>query len=33
MTASDEAHWVWNVKTDELYSSPQLHRLTGVVDG
>ena len=31
MTASDEAHWVWNVKTDELYSSPQLHRLTGVV--
>jgi len=33
MTASDEAHWVWNVKTDELYSSPQLHRLTGIVDG
>jgi PAS domain S-box-containing protein len=29
MTGSDEAHWVWNVKTDELYSSPQLHRLTG----
>ncbi len=22
MTGSDEAHWVWNVKTDELYSSP-----------
>ena len=32
MTASDEAHWVWNVKTDELYSSPQLHCLTGIVD-
>ena len=30
MTGSDEAHWVWNVKTDELYSSPQLHRLTGI---
>ncbi len=30
MTGSDEAHWVWNVKTDELFSSPQLHRLTGV---
>ena len=30
MTGSDEAHWVWNVKTDELFSSPQLHRLTGI---
>ena len=33
MTGSDEAHWVWNVKTDELYSSAQLHRLTGIGDG
>jgi PAS domain S-box-containing protein len=32
MTGSDEAHWVWNVKTDELYASPQLRRLTGVAD-
>jgi len=30
MTGSDEAHWVWNVKTDELDASAQLHRLTGV---
>jgi PAS domain S-box-containing protein len=30
MTGSDEAHWVWNVKTDELFSTPQLHRLTGI---
>ena len=30
MTGSDEAHWVWNVKTDELFSTPQLHRLTGL---
>ena len=30
MTGSDEAHWVWNVKTDELFSSPHLHRLTGI---
>ena len=30
MTGSDEAHWVWNIKTDELYASPQLRRLTGV---
>jgi PAS domain S-box-containing protein len=33
MTGSDEAHWVWNVKTDELYSTAQLHRLTGIGDG
>jgi len=33
MTGSDEAHWVWNVRTDELYSSAQLHRLTGIGDG
>ena len=33
MTGSDEAHWVWNVKTDELFSTPQLHRLTGIAGG
>ena len=30
MTGSNEAHWVWNIVTDELYASPMLKELFGV---
>jgi PAS domain S-box-containing protein len=32
MTGSDEAHWVWNIRTDELFASAQLRRITGMAD-
>jgi PAS domain S-box-containing protein len=30
MTGSNEGHWVWNVQTDEIYSSPMHRELFGI---
>ena len=30
MAGSNEGHWVWNVKTDELYTSPKLNQIYGL---
>lgn len=30
MTGSSEAHWVWNLVSDELYASPMLKKLFGI---
>jgi PAS domain S-box-containing protein len=30
MTGSDEAHWVWDVRSDEFYASPRMRELYGI---
>ena len=30
MTGSDEAHWVWDVRSDEFYASPRMREMYGI---